>query len=261
MALCFAYQLADGTISVEAIPVGSFLRETEFAKGLAWNAESGKVEGVVDSTSENFLTVGANGFKLSGVQDAIDAAKAEGKTEIDTTVSGESASHMTITKDSTAADGHDKYSFALVDLASEDDLEAEVTRAKNAEAAIDGAIGLTKGASDETRTYSPESGANYGASTTTVKDRIAAIDVALKAVDDASVESITVNGKAATVSNNAATVEIGGDDIKIDESKTDGTKALLNAGGAIYDNDTLKAAITALEAQLLWYEANDTVNP
>lgn len=261
LALCFAYQLADGTISVEAIPVGSFLRETEFAKGLAWNAESGKVEGVVDPTSENFLTVGANGFKLDGVQDAIDAAEAAGKTEIDTTVSGESASHMTITKDSTAADGHDKYSFELVDVASEDDLEAEVTRAKNAETAIDGAIGLTKGASDETRTYSPESGANYGASTTTVKDRIAAIDSALKAVDDASVESITVNGKAATVSNNAATVEIGGDDIKIDESKTDGTKALLNAGGAIYDNDTLKAAITALEAQLLWYEANDTVNP
>lgn len=261
LALCFAYQLADGTISVEAIPVGSFLRETEFAKGLAWNAESGKVEGVVDPTSESFLTVGANGFKLDGVQDAIDVAKAEGKTEIDTTVSGESASHMTITKDSTAADGHDKYSFALADVASEDALEAEVSRAKAAETAIDGAIGLTKGASDETRTYAPESGANYGASTTTVKDRIAAIDDALKAVDDASVESITVNGRAATVSNNAATVEIGGDDIKIDESKTEGTKALLNAGGAIYDNDTLKAAITALEAQLLWYEANDTVNP
>ena len=261
LALCFAYQLADGTISVEAIPVGSFLRETEFAKGLAWNAESGKVEGVVDPTSENFLTVGANGFKLAGVQDAINAAKAAGKTEIDTTVSGESASHMTITKDSSAADGHDKYSFALTDVASEDALEAEVSRAKAAETAIDGAIGLTKGASDETRTYAPESGANYGASTTTVKDRIAAIDSALKAVDDASVESITVNGKAATVSNNAATVEIGGDDIKIDESKTAGTKELLNAGGAIYDTDTLKAAITALEAQLLWYEANDTVNP
>lgn len=261
LALCFAYQLTDGTISVEAIPVGSFLRETEFAKGLAWNSTTGKVEGVVDGTSESFLTVDANGFKLSGVQNAINTAQAAGKTEINTTVSGESASHMTITKDSTAADGHDKYSFTLNDVASEDALEAEVSRAKAAETAIDGAIGLTKGANNETRTYTPESGANYGASTTTVKDRIAAIDGALKAVDDASVESITVNGKAATVSNNAATVEIGGDDIKIDESKTEGTKALLNAGGAIYDNDTLKAAITALEAQLLWYEANDTVNP
>lgn len=261
LALCFAYQLANGNVEVQAIPVGAFLRETEFAKGLAWNSVTGKVEGVVDVTSEAFLTVGADGFKLSGVQDAIDDAEAAAKTEIDTTVSGESASHMTITKDSTAADDHDKYSFALVDVASEDALETEVSRAKAAETAIDGAIGLTKGASDETRTYTPESGANYGASTTTVKDRIAAIDGALKAVDDASVESITVNGKAATVSNNAATVEIGGDDIKIDESKTEGTKALLNAGGAIYDNDTLKAAITALEAQLLWYEANDTINP
>lgn len=38
---------------------------------------SNVVNGVVDPTSETFLTVGANGFKLSGVQDAIDAAKAE----------------------------------------------------------------------------------------------------------------------------------------------------------------------------------------
>lgn len=257
LALCFAYQLSNGNVEVQAIPVGAFLRETEFAKGLAWNATSGKVEGVVDVTSEAFLAVGADGFKLSGVQDAIDDAEAAAKTEINTTVFGESASHMTITKDSTAVDGHDKYSFELSDVASEDALETEVSRAKSAETAIDGAIGLTKGANNETRTYTPESGANYGASTTTVKDRIAAIDGALKAVDDASVESITVNGKAATVSNNAATVEIGGDDIKIDESKTAGTKALLNAGGAIYDTDTLKSAITALEAQLLWYEAND----
>lgn len=265
LALCFAYQLADGSISVEAIPVGSFLRETEFAKGLAWNSTTGKVEGVVDGTSESFLTVGADGFKLSGVQDAINTAKAAGKTTLtevaaDSSIPATGAPKVVVTK-STESDGHFNYTVEGQDLASATKLTAEETRAKNAEAAIDGAIGLTKGASDETRTYSPESGANYGASTTTVKDRIAAIDGALKAVDDASVESITVNGRAATVSNNAATVEIGGDDIKIDESKTGDTKALLNAGGAIYDNDTLKAAITALEAQLLWYEANDTVNP
>lgn len=263
LALCFAYQLADGSVSVEAIPVGSFLRETEFAKGLAWNSTTGKVEGVVDGTSESFLTVGADGFKLSGVQDAIDEAEATAKTTLtevaaDSSIPAAGAPKIVVTK-STEADGHYNYSVSAQDMASATKLTAEETRAKNAETAIDGAIGLTKGANDETRTYSPESGANYGASTTTVKDRIAAIDSALKAVDDASVESITVNGKAATVSNNAATVEIGGDDIKIDESKTAGTKALLNAGGAIYDTDTLKAAITALEAQLLWYEANDTV--
>lgn len=38
---------------------------------------SNVVNGVVDPTSETFLTVGANGFKLDGVQSAINTAKAE----------------------------------------------------------------------------------------------------------------------------------------------------------------------------------------
>lgn len=38
---------------------------------------SNVVNGVVDSTSESFLTVGANGFKLSGVQSAINTAKSD----------------------------------------------------------------------------------------------------------------------------------------------------------------------------------------
>ena len=94
LALCFAYQLADGTTSVEAVPVGNFLRESEFGDGLqvtngivtvktgdglefgseATGNKSVKVK--IDSTSESFLTVGANGVKLAGVQNAINTAKA-----------------------------------------------------------------------------------------------------------------------------------------------------------------------------------------
>lgn len=71
-ALCFAYKLADGTVAIEAVPVGDFLSENEFASGVAANA-SGVVTGVVDPSSEAFLTVGANGFRLSGIQEAIDS--------------------------------------------------------------------------------------------------------------------------------------------------------------------------------------------
>lgn len=266
-ALCYAYKNVNGQVLIEAVPVGAFINEQEFAKGIQWNASTGKVEGVVDGTSEAFLTVGANGFKLAGVQTAIDTAAAAAKTAIDTTVTGESASHLTITKDSTAADGHDAYSFALADVASEDALEAEVTRAEDIEGKIAIASGLdiTKSAGNPTTvTYSPESGANYGSTATNIKDRIAALDAQIKTNADAidtlggdSIETIEVNGVSAQAdASNKASVTIDGSEIQIDKAKTSANHALINTGGNIYDDATLKAAITALEAQLLWYQAD-----
>jgi hypothetical protein len=86
----FAYQLSDGTYSLTKVDVSKFLSESEFGDGLqvSGGAVSVKVGNGLeidstskavnvkrDSTSESFLTVGANGVKLSGVQDAIDAVK------------------------------------------------------------------------------------------------------------------------------------------------------------------------------------------
>ena len=82
-ALCFAYENVSGATVIAAVPVGAFINEQEFASGITWDSAAGKVKGVVDTTSESFLTVGANGFKLAGVQDAIDAAVAD----LDATVS------------------------------------------------------------------------------------------------------------------------------------------------------------------------------
>lgn len=90
-ALCYAYEDVEGTVVVAAVPVGSFINEQEFASGVTWDATENKVKGVVDTTSESFLTVGADGFKLSGVQDAIDTAV----SGLDATVSAETA-HVTV---------------------------------------------------------------------------------------------------------------------------------------------------------------------
>lgn len=73
LSLNYAYIKADGTYAMASIPVGNFLRQSEFKNGLQV-AENGEVSVKVDTTSEGFLTVGEAGVKVSGVQNAINTA-------------------------------------------------------------------------------------------------------------------------------------------------------------------------------------------
>lgn len=72
--LKFTYILANGKESVVGVDVSTFLAESEFANGLAVTDHVVSVK--VDASSEGFLTVGADGVKLSGVQNAINTAVA-----------------------------------------------------------------------------------------------------------------------------------------------------------------------------------------
>ena len=185
LALCFAYENVEGTIIVEAIQVGDFLRENEFKAGL--KVENGEVSVKIDSTSESFLTVSNNGVKLAGVQDAINEAAADAKTTItevaaDNPIPTGGAAKILVTK-SVQADGHFNYVISGQDLASAIALAAEVLRAKAAETAIDGVVGLTKAANSEARTWTPTTNYNAG-SNHTVANNMQAIDTKLKAVSD-----------------------------------------------------------------------------
>ena len=73
LSLNYAYIKADGTYAMASIPVGNFLRQSEFKDGLQV-AENGEVSVKVDAASEGFLTVGEAGVKISGVQTAITTA-------------------------------------------------------------------------------------------------------------------------------------------------------------------------------------------
>lgn len=73
--LKFTYILANGSESTVGVDVSTFLAESEFKNGLQVN-DSGEVSVKVDATSEEFLSVGGDGIKLSGVQTAIDDAVA-----------------------------------------------------------------------------------------------------------------------------------------------------------------------------------------
>lgn len=90
----FVYHLADGTYSITKIDVSKFLAESEFGKGLVVTDHVVSVK--VDENSESFLTVGAKGVKLSGVQDAINAAVA-GLDVTDAAVAGQYVSAVSET--------------------------------------------------------------------------------------------------------------------------------------------------------------------
>ena len=160
----FAYQLADGTYSLVMIDVSKFLTETEFGdglqvsgagvvsvkvgNGLEIDGTSKAVNVKIDSTSESFLTVGANGVKLSGIQSAINAA-IEGLDVTDTAVTGQ-----------------------YVSAVSETDGEISVSRANVADAVL---TGYTKGST------APQSTAV--AATDDVKGAIAKLEWQIDAVN------------------------------------------------------------------------------
>ena len=109
-ALLIEYINGSGVYTLVAVPVGAFLKEAEFKDGLAVNAngqvsaklgqglefsgESGENQSIkvkIDTTStgaETFLSVGADGLKISGVKDAIDTAIAA-LDNTDTAVTGQ----------------------------------------------------------------------------------------------------------------------------------------------------------------------------
>ena len=80
--LQFTYLLTDGETDTVGVDVSTFLAESEFKNGLSVN-ENGEVSVKVDAASEAFLTVGADGVKLAGVQEAINAAKKDVTDRLD----------------------------------------------------------------------------------------------------------------------------------------------------------------------------------
>lgn len=91
LSLNYAYIKADGTYAMASIPVGNFLRQSEFKNGLQV-AENGEVSVKVDEASEGFLTVSEAGVKVSGVQTAITTAI----QALNTTVTSTGDSHVTV---------------------------------------------------------------------------------------------------------------------------------------------------------------------
>lgn len=115
-ALCISYILSDGTYKLAKLDYSKFLEETEFANGL--EVKEHKVYVKVDPLSENFLSVSSTGVKITGVQNAITTAVNAEKTARE------------------AADTEIKNSITQSGQSSTAALNAEIKRAKEAEATI-----------------------------------------------------------------------------------------------------------------------------
>ena len=170
--LNFTYILADGTKSTVGVDVSNFLAESEFGNGLQVVDHIVSVKKDVDS--ESFLTVGASGVKLSGVQTAINTAANKAKT----TIADKATGHVTVSS-SKADDGHTIYTIAESDIASANNLSSEVTRATAAEDKIEASVGLAADGSHVTTK------GNYTKDATTIAGEIAALDTQVKTNADA----------------------------------------------------------------------------
>jgi len=135
--LVYTYIDVEGETQTTEIDLSHLILETEFASGVTFS--NGVAHGVVDPTSENFLTVGDNGFKLAGVQDAINTA-----------ISGLDA---TVGSTTIATDKHVAVEVVEVDgkltalninesnIADADDLATEITNRTNADTELSNRLG------------------------------------------------------------------------------------------------------------------------
>ena len=199
--LNFTYILANGNEDTVGVDVSTFLAESEFGNGLQ------VVDHIVsvkkDADSESFLTVGASGVKLSGVQTAINTAA----NKATTTIADKATGHVTVSS-SKADDGHTIYTIAESDIASANNLSSEVTRATAAEDKIEASVGLAANGSHVTTK------GNYTSKATTIAGEISALDTQVKKNADAigvlngsgagSVSKAVADAKAAILGDAAA---------------------------------------------------------
>ena len=127
--LKYTYIDVNGDTQSTYVNISSLLVEAEFKSGVTADS-NGIVHGVVDSASESFLTVGADGFKLSGVQDAINSA-INGLDSTGTTSEFHAITSITITDGKITEVGQtDKINSAITSVSAE---SVDLSGVKNAD--------------------------------------------------------------------------------------------------------------------------------
>ena len=137
----------------------------EASNGLGLTGNVFSIKRSAEADSEEFLKVGTDGIKVSGVQDAINTAAAKASNKI----AEKSTGRVTVTAQ-VEDDGHTTYTIDEHDIAQATVLNGEIDRAKAAELKTNQGVGLNDDGSHKTTT------GNYTAAATTIAGEISALD-------------------------------------------------------------------------------------
>ena len=226
-ALCFAYENVEGNVVVAAVPVGSFINEQEFASGLTWDSTAGKVIGVVDPSSESFLTVGTNGFKVDGI-----------KGEIDTKINA-----LNATVGSTGVEGGNHVAVQVVENAG------KLTSLTVTETDI-ASKSLLDGLSGKTVTEVASSNDSIAATLSDATDGTKHLDI----ITDASKIKMSGFTKADALTNITESSSVKDAFLEVDKVITEKAEVISTA---LNDLETTKAEKTALDAEIKARKAVD----
>lgn len=263
----YKYIDASGTEQTEYVDISSLVLEVEFASGIT--VTDHVAHGVVDSTSEKdesdvaFLTVGADGFKISGIKDAIDTKI----NKLDANLSGNST-HVTVG----VAEADGKITAVTVsesNVANADDLITLSGKSVTAVAMSGGSADIVANETDGTKKitinadgasikmtgYAKGSASGAVESTDSVNAAIGKLENQIAGkIDalDATVSGETVDGKVnvkVTEANGVITaVDVVGTDIASDSALTAeiaARKAVDGVNGDAYTADTNAHYISA----------------
>ena len=287
--LKYTYIDVNGDTQSTYVNISSLLVEAEFKSGVTADS-NGIVHGVVASASERFLTVGADGFKLSGVQDAINSAI----NGVDAKLQGLSGSVQTLSSTTESFSAATVAGIAGLDTK----IEGEKTRATAAEnsisgavntlsaATVDGIAGLDTKISDETTRATAAENSISGTVNTFSAATVAEIArVERKLSDDEKVIAESINQLGAkvdkvqkgaglnadgsyaphsTANYIAGATSLGDADMKLDsalkalaESMTGSTADLNELSGQV---QTLSGSVVSIESREQNYASAITIN-
>lgn len=171
----FTYVLDGGNVKEVSIDLGKAIFESEMGNGM--QVTDNKIAIKLADSNETFLTVGADGLKLAGVQTAINNTITTEISKLDSEKTSTDGVKVAVK----VAEVDGKISAVNVtetDIASDAALTAEITRATTAENKIEASVGLAADGS-----YKPTAG-KYTSQATTIAEGIAALDAKLFEVVD-----------------------------------------------------------------------------
>ena len=266
--LVFTYELAAGSQKTVSVDVSAFLSESEFGDGLQ------VVDHVVsvkkDASSESFLSVSADGIKLSGVQDAINNAvanknvEATGDTYVSATVSGNkvivgatteltnaidnanSAVQTIVTGSANGTISVDGIDVAVKGLGSAAYTESSAyataeqgTKADNAATKTDfeahsGNTVMHITADERSAWNAKLDTTAHTAYTAATKTTLDSIEDRLTAITNNAVTSVASSGNTIATTNTNGAVNVDVNTLAVETAQANGYIAIENNGGALY---------------------------